>query len=475
MPTPTPPSSPRAPGDPLAAPLRGSLKGTLLALLLLMLALLLWQLQQEFLQLQHNQRQRSHEYASQLANHLALSMELKAHAGLALLRQNALRPPPDEQRASLLNSLREIFPALRSLAWLNPRGGIRGDSAAHADDARLLASLLARSNGQPYHFAFSARAGGQVYLLLRQDQAARPSGYWALRLNPDLLRNWLQQHHSGEHPWLLEDRLAQRVIARQPEAQRSTPIVAPVTAEEQEQSILLAPLAGSDWQLRALFDARQVRAQLLPELAGKFLLFVFCSLLSLLALYGLQREQRSLRELNAASRRSLRNAAGALRAIEERVLVTQPNGQLSYLNPQAEQLFGLNSSEARGRHLLELLPGLDPLLLHGPTFPNDLGPDLVEVQREGLRRLFSVTRSDLGEDHQHAGHVWVLRDVTEEQQALRVLQETRRRYQDIFEGSGIALCVLDLAGLRQYLLQQELRSADDLARWLSINPQRHPE
>ncbi|MFN9585796.1 MAG: putative bifunctional diguanylate cyclase/phosphodiesterase, partial [Pseudomonadaceae bacterium] len=33
--------------------------------------------------------------------------------------------------------------------------------------------------------------------------------------------------------------------------------------------------------------------------------------------------------------------------------------------------------------------------------------------------------------------------VTDEQQAMRVLQETRRRYQDIFDGTGVALCVLD--------------------------------
>ncbi|RJG14302.1 EAL domain-containing protein [Pseudomonas cavernicola] len=440
-----------------------------------MLGLLLGQLYQELQQRQAHRQQREHEFGQQLAEHLALSMEYKAHAGLALLRQNALRPPELEQRSSLLNSLREIFPALRSLVWLSPRGSVLADSQAAADDAPFLASLLQRNLGQPYHFAFSGRDGGQIYLLLRQTADAQTSGYWVVRIGLEALRNGLRGFDNGEHSWLLEDRLAQRVILRQPELPHDSSIAMPVTAAEQAQSLLLPPLAGSDWQLRSLFDERRATAELLPELAGKFLLFIFCALLTLLALLRLLREQRSLRELNAASRRSLQHADSALRAIEERVLVTQSDGQLRYLNPQAEQLFGLRANEAHGHHLLELLPGLDPLLLHGPSLHNDLAPELVELLQDGQRRLFTVTRSDLSEGSKHLGHVWVLRDVTEQQQALRVLQETRRRYQDIFEGSGIALCVLDLAGLRHYLLHQGLHDHGSLSQWLEGHPQRHQE
>ncbi|MBS7690787.1 hypothetical protein I0E98_11075 [Pseudomonas lalucatii] len=77
-----------------------------------------------------------------------------------------------------------------------------------------------------------------------------------------------------------------------------------------------------------------MRAQLLPRLAAKFALFSFCSLLTLVALYRLLREQRRLHELNAASRRSLHQAASALSAIEERVLVSDGQGRLAYLNPR---------------------------------------------------------------------------------------------------------------------------------------------
>ena len=56
-----------------------------------------------------------------------------------------------------------------------------------------------------------------------------------------------------------------------------------------------------------------------------------------------------------------------------------------------------------------------------------------------------------------------------------ILQETRRRYQDIFEGTGTALCVLDLAGLLPYLRQQQVHDGVELLRWLHSQPQRHGE
>ena len=73
---------------------------------------------------------------------------------------------------------------------------------------------------------------------------------------------------------------------------------------------------------------------------------------------GVEREQQNLRTLTAESQQGLRQAAQALGAIDERVLVTRADGRLAYLNPQAEQLFGLTTEDAGEHHLLELLPGL---------------------------------------------------------------------------------------------------------------------
>ncbi|MES2819468.1 MAG: EAL domain-containing protein [Pseudomonadota bacterium] len=442
-------------------------------LVLVLLVLLLWQLRQEYRQQVDSQRQRSYDFAAQLANHLSLGMEFKAQASLAMLRQSGPPPATEAQTEAVLGGLREIFTSLQSLAWLDAKGNRLVDSAAGSTDGPALAALQQRMAGQPYHFAFAARADhgdGQLYVLLRQTQEPGESPYWVVRLPPQALRDWLHDHHPSEHHWLLEDLRAQQVFVRQPQEPPHPP--APLNETEQAQSILLEPLTGSDWQLRGLFDSTHARVQVLQTLVGKFLLFLLCAALALLALLRLRREQRSLRRSNAASRRSLRHAASALGAIEERVLVTDIEGRLLYLNPQAEQLFELGESSPR-LHLLDLLPGLDPHRLQAAS--DDAGADLIEVLQAGRPCLFTVNRSALNEGAQPSGYVWVLRDVTEQQHALAVLQDTRRRYQDIFQGSGIALCVLDLTGLREFLALQGIGDRDTLQHWLQANSEQHQD
>ncbi len=456
--------------------MRGPTRGALVVLVLCMLVLLLWQLRQESQQLLDNQRQLGLAYSSQLANHLSLNMDLKASAGQALLQGHVLPPSSPDELEELLQILRGVFPTLRSLAWLNNRGEVIADSHAPTEDRLYLDELVQRGHAESFFYTFSANDKGRIYLLLRHNPDSPASGFWVLRLTNRALSSWLHEHHQSPHQWLLEDRNVQRVIASNVSpATDSAAVAPPVTAENLDQSMLETPLKGSDWQLRALFNERKVRAQQLPQQASKLLLFVLCASLTLLALYRLLHEQRNLHALNTASRRSLQQAASVLGAIEERVLVTDSKGQLQYLNPQAEAMFGLRSEEAQHWHLLKLLPRLDPLLLHDTALHNDLGPDLVEIQQDGRTHLFDISRSDFNEDNRRAGFVWVLRDVTEEQHASHVLQETRRRYQDIFDGTGTALCVLDLTELHHYLQQHQLHSPAQLQHWLDSAPQRHTE
>ncbi|POA19007.1 diguanylate phosphodiesterase [Pseudomonas sp. FW300-N1A1] len=56
----------------------------------------------------------------------------------------------------------------------------------------------------------------------------------------------------------------------------------------------------------------------------------------------------------------------------------------------------------------------------------------------------------------------------------RQLHEGRRRYQDIFDGTGVALCVLDLSGLRTALDKAGLHSGKQLHAWLEKTEHRQP-
>lgn len=456
--------------DTTIIPMRRSLKGALVVLVLGLLVLLLWQLQFEFRQLKDDQRALNLAVSEQLAKQLSLSMASMANAGSAVL--HATREPLDsaDQQQRYLDNLRVVFPTLRGLAHLDASGQPRpGSSLAQAEQA-LLAELIGRSSKHSYYYVFDPTDGGHLDLLLRVED-----GYWALQLDASALGGWLLKAPQEDVSWQLEDATNQRVIADSRGVSAEERNYPSVTAANQAQTIVLQDLPGSDWQLRAMLDESKVQAQVLPEMLGKILLFTLCSLLTLFALYRLVREQGQLHALNAASRRSLHQAASALSAIEERVLVTDATGRLTYLNPQAEAMFGLTTQHARQWHLLELLPSLDPLLLHATAFHSDQGPDVVEIRQNGQTRLFTITRSDLRDASRQLGFVWVLRDVTEQQQATRVLQETRRRYQDIFDGTGTALCVLDLASLYHFLREQGLNSGAELKPWLDANPQRHGE
>ena len=450
--------------DPFAPPSRGSLKGALALLVTLMLALLLWQLQQEFQQLEENQRQRNLAYSTQLSEHLALAMKLKAEAGQAFLQQNAATPLADTQLSSLLPGLRGIYPALHSLAWFDGQGHILADSAPSTTDNALLAQLTS-SPRPPFHFAFGPREQVLLYLLLSRPGNATADGGWLLRMHPAALGNWLPQTRDLQ-PWLLQDRRSGLVMQRQPHDPQ-TALADRLSEAEQQLSILQLPLPASDWQVHALFDAEQVRAELLPVQAGKLLLFILCASLALLALFGLLREQRSLRESHALSRRSLSDAIAALGAIEERVLVTQADGLISYLNPRAEQMFGLSSAEASSRHLLNLLPALGPW----QEADNQHPAKPIEILQDGQTHLYTVTRHKLTSESRKNATVWVLRDVTEQQRAVEVLQDTRQRYQGIFEGRGIALCVFDLSVLKDFIDQQGLRHSSQLPAWLQQAPE----
>mgnify|MGYP003631188734 CR=1 FL=1 len=60
-------------------------------------------------------------------------------------------------------------------------------------------------------------------------------------------------------------------------------------------------------------------------------------------------------------------------------------------------------------------------------------------------------------------------------ESFRTIEDTERRYQDVFQGVGIALCQLNLASLRDRLLQEGITSQPLLDTWLEQHPDSHSE
>ena len=427
-----------------------------------MLGLLVWQLFDEHHQLLQDQRHASHSYSEQLAAHLSLTMRTNAQAALAVVAAQELGAPGGHAQARALVALQSIFVHLHSLVIFDGRGHLLYDSDLHSNDLAALRSLLQRSAQRRYYYAVSPRSGSTLYLLLQL-----PDGQVsALRLPREELDSWFDQHPSYGHLWQVEDPLDTRVVtqAASLHASRDGFLDGP------RETLQLYPIDGAHWQLRALFDSQSASRQLTQVLIGKLVLFFLITLLVLLALHGLHRERRALQKLNNESRRSLHQAASALAAVEEVIVLTLPSGQLRYLNPRAEALFGIRNSQAWRHHLAQLLPELSDL----PGLSQEQADAALEGQHVSLgpignQKLFATSRRDVIEDGLHTGYIWVLRDITDEQKALRVLQDTQRRYQNIFEDSGVALCVLDLSALREFLLNLRLRDGNALARWLAAD------
>lgn len=143
---------------------------------------------------------------------------------------------------------------------------------------------------------------------------------------------------------------------------------------------------------------------------------------------------------------ALRYAATALRVIDERILITDFDGRLRYLNRQAGLMFGLRSGEAPRYRLQDLLPSLDSGALDEKGASGDIAFRPVSVLQNGEKRLFSITRSALRFDvrAQPAGFVWVMRDVTAELQAHAALAERERFWSEVLRAVPDTLYVQDI-------------------------------
>ena len=462
------PISPLRPSDSATTvPLRGVLRGALAVLVLMMLMLLLWQMIEQFQQSQERQHKRSIDYSVQLADRLSLNMALNAQVALNVL--DGARDPSQsvDESAAVLASLRQSMPAVKSLVWLDSDGNVTADSDGETRDVGFLTQMHSVIQGHP-HFYANDPGAATFYLFIREPGAGNER-YWALRLRPELLKSLTRQSDLDYQPvWLLEDISNRRPLYKNLlDADQST--------ERQLQTVLLQPLAHSDWQLRGLFDPQKARQTLLLPLIGKCLLALFCSIIPLFALRSLRRRQLQLHQSRRRYKDIFEGTGVALCVLDlsglpaylrhlqvnsgeelNARLISQPeliSGLLQQLritevNQVAAQLLRAESAQHVWQQLIEGCPRAG----------NGIGLQILQAVLDGQRQLeleILLPGAQGGDQH-----VWLvmrlpeqledlnavilsISDFTNRKQAELSLQEREQFWSDVVRTVPDYLCVLD--------------------------------
>ncbi|TWI54304.1 PAS domain S-box-containing protein/diguanylate cyclase (GGDEF)-like protein [Pseudomonas duriflava] len=459
-------STPPLQGEPSTPPTRRLLRGVLVMLLIVLFGLLFWQLHRQTDQQDAFLRKQSRLFVSAIAERLNQELEFKADAALSLL--DAATPTLGNPDSSVTDRLRKIYPGLRAAHWL-PAGTPAETLAVR--DKPLVQRLVSRIQDHPFYYSYSNGDKGTYYALLAAQHRGL-SGWWIIEGQLTTKSALIDRKHFQETTWIISDQLTGKPLFSSGQdlnvIKQSLPEAEPISS---------ITLRHTDWVLLG-YRLQQENSGVWKIIhSGEWLGLLVLAIAFLTLLFFLQREQRGLHAATASSRRNLRLASQALNVVEERILVTYPDGHLLYLNQQASRLFGIDPAHANQHKLAQLLPDVDL-----DTIQNARSKEtLLALEQEGLVRQFSldcygldehaVISSTLRDQHPlHGSHVWVLRDVTEQQKILDTVEHTRQRYQNIFEGVSTGLCIFDLSELHRYLAERNLLDVESLHAWLDTNP-----
>ncbi len=133
-------------------------------------------------------------------------------------------------------------------------------------------------------------------------------------------------------------------------------------------------------------------------------------------------------------------------SIGDAVVATDRDGRITVFNAAAEQLSGWSSQDAIGRSLPDVLQ-VFPALPAAISEPVQSDGETVVVSRTGQIRHVSVKAAPVSDEtHARLGMVIILRDVTDQREALRALNRSETLSRALFDQAYSMLAVLDTSG-----------------------------
>lgn len=129
--------------------------------------------------------------------------------------------------------------------------------------------------------------------------------------------------------------------------------------------------------------------------------------------------------------------------IDEIIVSTDSKSVIGYINDQGAQFLGEPARSLLGRRLNEVYP--DKQAIWNKPVKGEKGsqPHYLNLTIGGQDRFYEQGHQAIQVDKDEIKHLWTLKDVTEKKQHLDLLNNTKQRYQSIFEGSGSAHVLLE--------------------------------
>ncbi|WP_028293310.1 sensor domain-containing protein [Oceanobacter kriegii] len=314
---------------------------------------------------------------------------------------------------------------------------------------------------------------------------------WAISQVPNsILQDALLETAQPAMVFALEDSMGQRLL--------------PKIRGHAELARLSIP--NSSWQLLACEVEGYIAGQIAERLMSPLILILVMSLVVLTSIRLQKQTEQTARQAEIARLHAEARADLVLQSIEDALVSTDSKGNITYYNPRAATLFGmdsatpstmpstapsaghsstspspvtdpgstaaaayLNGSDGRwlNQPLEQVWPHPRALWTHGLSIRElealqDQGRTLSVVVGEEARVL-EQNYHPLYRDNQIDGIVWILRDISTSVRTRQELERSRQRYMSLFEEAGVAHWVLDLSGFSNSLDSIALANANNAA------------
>jgi PAS domain S-box-containing protein len=202
-----------------------------------------------------------------------------------------------------------------------------------------------------------------------------------------------------------------------------------------------------------------------------------------------------LRSLHYAGERKLmedalfeemERAQVTLNSIGDEVICTDVDGNITFLNPVAEDLTGWPPHAAEGRPVTEVLRLLDATSRAPIPDPVDMAvaqnrtihlpPNCIRIRQNGGEVAIEGCVAPIHDrEGQNSGTVIVFRDVTARIEAERASVESKRIYEDLFNNSDAAIVDRDFSRLFRILQDLKRQGVRDLRSYIADSPERSSE